>query len=187
MAALIPDFDSIIGLFFPFENGVFSHTIIGGLLFTLIYTSLMWVIGFRFLKAIDINYQQLFLMAVIGMLSHLFLDSFTFYYSDASSATSHMYFWPLWDFPFHINTTFPGATWEIRVLVEVFFSVFLGITILIYGWIIKKENPFEMCSPKKWSSYIEVKGSVKDVSFLTHSLLFFNSLLIILLLINYFV
>ena len=184
MAALIPDFDMIIGLFIPFEHGVFSHTIIGGLIFTLGYALIIWIIGRNFLKEIDINFQILFILAAIGMFSHLLLDAFTFYYSFESDATHHMFFWPFWNFPIHINTLFSGATYELRVLVEVLFSLFLGIIILIYGWMIRKENPFQMFSPKHWSTHIKDSEQIDDITTPMYSLWFFNMFLLFLIILN---
>jgi len=153
LAALIPDVDSIIGFFIPYEHGVFTHTIVGGLLFTLIISSFVWIISRNFLKNQDITYLYLLFLATLGMFSHLLLDSFTFYDSYASDGTSHMYFWPFSNFPVHFNTIIPGITYEIRVLNEVLVSIALGVAFLFYGWAYKKDNPFLIFSPQHWNSY----------------------------------
>ncbi|MHA1439196.1 MAG: metal-dependent hydrolase [Promethearchaeota archaeon] len=186
MAALIPDFDMIVGIFIPFEHGVFTHTIIGGMTFTLCYSLIIWLIGYNFLKEIDINFQSLFILALIGMFSHLFLDSFTFYYSYESDATHHMFFWPFWNFPFHINTMFPSATFELRVWIEILFSSFLIIIVIIYGGIIKKENPLLVFIPKHWSKYCNSKEKIKHVQFCMYSLFIFNLIILFLVYIHFF-
>ncbi|MHA1150872.1 MAG: metal-dependent hydrolase [Promethearchaeota archaeon] len=185
MSALIPDFDIVINFFIPFEHGVFSHTFLGGLLFSLIYTSIIWMMGKDCLKELDLSFFIILELAIVGMLSHLLLDSFTYYYSYESSHASHMYFWPLWNFPFHINTMFPEATWEIRVLVEVFFSLFLIIIILVYGWIIKKENPFLLFSPKQWGQYFPESSDNQDHRIGIYTILVLNLMILSLLLLNY--
>ena len=186
MAALIPDFDQIINLFIPFEHGIFTHTLIGGFLFTLGYTGIIWIIGRDFFKENSSSFLFLLGLTTIGMLSHLLLDSFTFYYSYESSHTSHMYFWPIWDFPVHINTMFPGATWEIRVLVEVLFSIFLAVVIIIYGWLIKHENPLLMFSPEQWVLYTSDIYQQKGKKASLYVILILNLIILGLLVLNYF-
>ena len=161
IAALIPDIDSIIGFFIPYEHGVFTHTIMGGMLFTLIIITFIWAITSKFLKRQDINYSNLLFLATLGMLSHLLLDSFTFYEGYAASGTSHMYFWPFSNFPVHFNTVIPGVTYEIRVLNEVFFSIALGVVFLFYGWAYKKDNPFLIFSPRHWNNYANQTEAVE--------------------------
>lgn len=185
MAALIPDLDSIINIFIPFEHGVLTHTLIGGTLFTLIYTGIIWIMGSRLFKEKNMRFLSLFGLAMIGMLSHLLLDSFTFFYSYQSDATHHMYLWPISTFPVHINTLFPGITYEIRVWVEVMYSIILAGIILIHGWIYKKENPFLMFNPNNWAnsnSDKEKKPIIQIISLYT-----INLILIVFLILNYFI
>jgi len=188
MAALIPDFDMIIGFFIDFEHGVFTHTIIGALSFTFIFCSIMWVLGKDLLGKTEIPFSKLFLLASIGMFSHLFLDSFTYFYSVETDATHHMYFWPIWNFPVHINTMFPSATWEIRVLVEVLVSAFLIVIIIGYGWIIKKQNPFRMFFSNSWLETLEVEEEALNIKVHreAHLVLGVNLVIIGFLILNYF-
>lgn len=188
MAALIPDFDMIIGLFIDLEHGVFTHTIIGGLLFTFIFCSVMWLLGNDLLVENKISFSSLFFLVSLGMFSHLFLDSFTYFYSVETDATHHMYFWPIWNFPVHINTMFPSATWEIRVLIEVLVSAFLIVSIIGYGWIIKKQNPFKMFFSKNWLENLEIEEEAfnKKVQRQAHLVLGVNLAIIGFLILNYF-
>ena len=93
------------------------------------------------------------LLSILGILSHLALDMWTYHYGPADD-THHMFFWPLWDFAFHIDDLFPGPRdlmWDIRVLVEVAYTVIIAAYILFYQWAKKKENPFYMFSPWHWA------------------------------------
>lgn len=186
IGALIPDIDSFIGIFIPFEHGVFTHTIIGGLLFTSIYAASIWGIGCSFLRENGYSFAVVLGLASLGMVSHLFLDSFTYYVSYQVDGAHHMYFWPIWDFPVHINTIFPGATYQIRVLVEVLVSVALGVIILIYGWIIKKENPFSMFNANNWFSN-EILLQEQDVRIQGISLMILNLIILVMLIITYLI
>jgi hypothetical protein len=149
-AAIVPDMDFIVGRIIPsIRHGEFSHTILGGLLFELIYTVIVFAILFPMLSKSGISFWKLFQFALIGLGMHLLLDSFTFYENNPGEKP-HMYFWPIWDFPVHINTLFPSVTYEIRVWVEVVYSIIMGLYILVYDWGYKKNNPFLMFNPKKW-------------------------------------
>ncbi|MHA1272863.1 MAG: DUF4184 family protein [Promethearchaeota archaeon] len=186
MCALIPDFDEVLGIFINFEHGVFSHTIIGGLLFTFIYVSIIWLIGSKFFKSAELKYRYLIYLGIIGMFSHLFLDSFTYYYSYQSDGTHHMYFWPIWNFPFHINTIFPGATFQLRIIIEILFSAFLAIVIIFYFWIYKKENPFCMFLPYNWLNYLSNQIEKKILKKSATIILIFNISLLSFILLSYY-
>ncbi|MFX0098882.1 MAG: metal-dependent hydrolase [Candidatus Hodarchaeota archaeon] len=157
--ALVPDVDSIINQFVPFEHGVFTHTLIGGLLFALIAAFITagvirLVSPGLFQKDHErhISVSRILLLSILGMFSHLALDMWTYHYGEADN-THHMYFWPLWNFAFHIDDIFPGPRdlmWDIRVLVEVVYTIVIVAFILFYQWAKKKENPFYMFSPWHW-------------------------------------
>jgi hypothetical protein len=163
-ASLIPDMDFTVSLFFHVEHGVFTHTLVGGALFALAVACIVGCIKAgvnRFRPGtITIRFTMLLGLAMLGMAAHLAADSFTFYES-AADATHHLYFWPFWDFPVHINTMFPGTTYATRVLVEVAYTAALGATILFYQWAYKKENPFVSFSPWAWhpAAAAEKQGS----------------------------
>ena len=163
-ASLIPDMDFTVSLFFHIEHGVFTHTLVGGALFALVVACIAgcikaWVNHFK-PGTITIRFTMLLGLAMLGMVAHLAVDSFTFY-ETAADATHHLYFWPLWDFPVHINTMFPGTTYGARVLVEVAYTAALGAIILFYQWASKKENPFLSFSPWAWHpiTMVEKQGN----------------------------
>ena len=88
-------------------------------------------------------------LAILGVSSHLALDAWTFY-ETVEDQVHHMYFWPIWNFPVHINTMFPSAIYDVRVAVEVIYSIFVGAIILFVQWAWKKQNPFKMSVPANW-------------------------------------
>ena len=153
MAAFSPDFDYIIRYFYPsFQHGVITHTFLGGLLCYTIFFLLSLPFIKKFQKNVYGSIWKLYLLGILAMISHLVLDAFTFY-EGVSSDMSHLYFWPLWDFPVHINTMFPSATYEIRVWIEIIYSIIVGGFILLYGCIIKKKCIFGMLNPVNWNKY----------------------------------
>ncbi|GAI22247.1 unnamed protein product, partial [marine sediment metagenome] len=106
--ALLPDLDAFLHLIIPieaFEHAIFTHTIIGALLLTVIYTIITWGIGHNYLKELDIDFRFLLLIALAGIASHLILDIFT-YREDIWTTSAHLYFWPLSNFSFHLNAFF---------------------------------------------------------------------------------
>lgn len=160
MTAILPDFDEFLHLIIPiesFEHAIFTHTIIGALLFTVIYVVIVWGIGHNFLKNIDVGIKLLLLVAITGMASHLFLDIFT-YREDVYTSNAHLYFWPVWNYSFHLNRFFPESAsstiHDLRLLIEIIYSVVIGALIL-YQWAYKKENPFFMFFPDKWLNYVK--------------------------------
>jgi hypothetical protein len=156
-AAVVPDFDYVVGRFVPnFPHGVFTHTILGGLLFALAFSGLSFFLMYQYCKETQLSFVILLKFAIIGMLAHLFLDSFTFY-EGPHDAIHHMYFWPIWNFPVHINTLFPATTYTIRVWVEVVYTVIICCIILFYGGLFKKERPWEIFLPIRWLEAISNK------------------------------
>ncbi len=160
MVAIIPDIDEFLHIIIPIvplEHAIFTHTIIGAFLFTLTYTVLIWLVGRNFLKELKVNFSLLLLIALVAMASHLFLDIFT-YREGVETTNAHLYFWPFWNFSFHLNGLFPEGIYPniqlIRILIEVIYSAILVIGIIFYGWFYKKENPFFVVFPDHWWSYI---------------------------------
>lgn len=150
VAAFILDFDYLVQSLIPsFEHGVITHTILGALLCALLFSVITWYSLQSIMKEIQLSFRHLLLIAFAGVLSHLFLDSFTFY-EGAYDAIHHVYFWPIWDFPVHINTMFPQATYDLRVWLEVGYTVVIVAVWMVYGWLIKKENPFGMLRTSQW-------------------------------------
>lgn len=154
-AAFLPDIDYIIGLFVPgFLHGVYTHTILSAVALAAAWALVAWLALRKPWQGAFTPgklYLHLLGLAVLGALSHLALDAFTFYES-AADQVHHVYFWPVWDFPVHINTMFPGTTYGTRVAVEVIYSVAVGVTILVLQWAWKKQNPFKMLVPSNWLS-----------------------------------
>ncbi|MHA1265751.1 MAG: metal-dependent hydrolase [Candidatus Helarchaeota archaeon] len=160
VCALVPDFDFIINLFFPFEHGVISHTLLGGFLFVSIFTIITWMFVRAFPHRLNLTLSRLLILATFGMLSHLLLDSFTFLPPGTGELDHHLYFWPIWNFPVHINTIFPGATYEMRIWVEIVYCVVVGGFLLLYLGLIRRINVFENLSPWRWN-YISDREKAK--------------------------
>ncbi len=188
-AALIPDFDSFLHLFIPIESlehAIFTHTIIGGVLLTLIYTSVIWLIGKKFIKNLGINYQRLLFLAIIGLASHLVLDIFT-YRQDIATTSAHLYFWPISDFSWHLNGFFPDIAYMTRILIEVIYTAIIGAYILFFQWAYKKESPISMLFPKNWLDYLSDTSRIEDLKKPAMAILILNFGIIILMAISLFV
>jgi len=152
-AALIPDFDVAIGFFVPtFQHGVVSHTILGALLFAMVFLLGSYALLHGFVKDMQISFTRLLELTLIGLASHFILDIFT-YQADCATTLAHLYFWPIWDQSFHMNCLWPGVTYLERTLVEVIYSAFLVVVIMVYDWGMKKHNPFLMFDPRRWWAY----------------------------------
>jgi membrane-bound metal-dependent hydrolase YbcI (DUF457 family) len=150
VAAYSPDFDSQLRKLSPFfAHGIWTHTIVGVVAMSLVLATLAFVLLRWFKPDTNLTFRRLLGLAILGGMTHLFLDAFTFYYS-VDDATHHRYFWPVWNFPWHINTMFPSATFRLRVWVEVIYSVGVASVILLYQWLYRGQNPFRMFDPRKW-------------------------------------
>ncbi len=152
-AAIIPDFDLLLNLFWTdFAHGVYTHTILGGLLFAFGFFGFAFLLLRSFLAKVDIKWTRLLTLTIIGLASHFLLDIFT--HTRTSSPTdAHLYFWPFWDFSFHMNYIWPGVDYTVRILVEVVYTAALAGLIIIYDWFVKKYNLFFMFVPKFWWKY----------------------------------
>jgi hypothetical protein len=152
-AGFLPDIDYIIRFFVPtFSHGVWTHTIVFGYLLAALLGLVAWLCLKNAWKGAWSQGRLLvhFVgLAIIGVSSHLALDAWTFYES-AADQVHHMFFWPVWNFPVHINTMFPAASYDLRVIVEVAYSVFVGVVILFVQWVWKRQNPFKMFLPVNW-------------------------------------
>lgn len=153
VAAYSPDFDSYLSGISPlFAHGIWTHTLVGVAAMSLVLAALAAAAMALFRPAGRIGFPKLWGLAMVGGLTHLLLDAFTYYYSEGD-ATHHMYFWPVWNFPWHINTMFPGATFTVRVWVEVVYSVAVASFILLYQWAWRRQNPFRIFDPRGWFSH----------------------------------
>jgi membrane-bound metal-dependent hydrolase YbcI (DUF457 family) len=151
LAAVSLDVDYLISIIFPnFGHGIWTHTILGAILVSLILSVFTYLfLGQKTMEELEISFKSLLFFALLGAGTHLILDGFT-YYESAADEIHHMYFWPIWDFPWHLNTVFPSATYELRVWIEVIYCILVGVYILIVQWGIKKENPLHMFVPQYW-------------------------------------
>ncbi|HDP33542.1 MAG TPA: metal-dependent hydrolase [Candidatus Hydrogenedentes bacterium] len=150
VAAYSPDLDSRLRSISPFfSHGVWTHTIAGVVVMSLVLAAITMLALTLFKRPAPLSFRRLFVLAAFGGMTHLLLDAFTFYYSEAD-ATHHMYFWPVWNFPWHINTMFPEATFRLRVWVEVVYSVSVATIILMYQWLCRGQNPCRMFDPRRW-------------------------------------
>ena len=147
-----------------FEHAVVTHTIIGMSILTSLYLLMNWVIGRKFLNKIGLSLKVLIMVALVGMLSHLILDVFT-YREDIITTNAHLYFWPLWNFSFHLNAFFPKSIYPniyiIRLAIEIIYTAFIGSYIIFYQWSYKKENPFLMFNPNFWLHYLPESVEIK--------------------------
>lgn len=185
MVAILPDSDQFIHLIIPlsiFEHAVFTHTIIGALLFTVVYTLIIWGIGRNFLKSIDVGLKYLFIIALAAIASHLILDIFTVH-ANVYTTNAHLYFWPFWDFSFHLNRFFPVSMSSqvqlARTIIEVIYTALIVAYIVFYQWVYKKENPFFMFFPDKWLDYAKDAELKEKVRKLASYLLVLNLAIII--------
>lgn len=150
VAAYSPDFDAQLSRLSPlFAHGIWTHTLVGVIAMSVVLSVFARIVLAWFKPPFPIPFGRLLGLALLGGISHLVLDGFTFYES-AADATHHMYFWPIWNFPWHINTVFPAVSFTVRVWVEVAYSVLLGAFVLLYQWGFRKQNPFRMFNPRRW-------------------------------------
>ncbi len=149
-AATIPDFDTLVGLFWPeFSHAVFTHTILGGLLFALVFFGCSVLLLHSFFAKLGIPLTRLLGLTLLGLASHFILDIFT-YIQPSCVTDAHLYFWPLWDLSFHMNCIWPGVEYWVRILVEVIYTTILVGILLFYDWKVKKYNPFYTLVPAFW-------------------------------------
>lgn len=149
-AAYAPDLDSPLSRFFPsFAHGIWTHTLIGVAVISLLLAAAVFGLLVLVKGISPVSYRRLLGLAFLGGMTHLLLDGFTFYYSEGDAA-HHMYFWPLWNFPWHINTVFPGVSFTVRVWVEVVYSVAVAAVILLYQGLYRRQNPLRAFDPRGW-------------------------------------
>lgn len=143
MAALAPDFDFVLSWVSPFfTHGIWTHTLVGMVVVSSILALLAYWISVVRNPPYSQGVLKWFYLALIGGLTHLGLDAFTYYYSEVDR-WHHMYFWPISTFPVHINTMVPYATLSLRVWIEVIYSICVCVT-MGYLWLRRGENPFRM-------------------------------------------
>ena len=146
------------------------------MLFILLFALITYGAASLLLQKTKVSFSRLLFLGFVGLTSHFFLDMFTFHEGACSiwlnpalraegcvcpgpecSAVDdrqHLFFWPLWDFPPHINTILPftWVTYEVRVWVEVIYTISIGL-ILLYLLLIKRENIFGVFNPRCWWKY----------------------------------
>ncbi|NMC07491.1 MAG: hypothetical protein GYA24_19915, partial [Candidatus Lokiarchaeota archaeon] len=136
-AGFLPDVDYIIRFFVPtFSHGVWTHTILVSWFLAALLAFFAWACLKNTWRG-TWSQGRLLLhfigLSIIGVSSHLALDTWTFY-ETVEDQVHHMFFWPVWDFPVHINTLFPAASYDLRVTIEVAYSFFVGVFILFVQW-----------------------------------------------------
>lgn len=150
VAAYSPDFDFLLRKVSPFfEHGVWTHTLVGMAAIAAALSAVTWAVLALVYRGSPIPFWRLCALALLGGATHLFLDAFTYYESAAADATHHMYFWPLWNFPWHINTVFPEASYSLRVAVEVVYSVAVA-GVILFQWAVRGQNPLRALDPRGW-------------------------------------
>ncbi len=150
VAAWASDFDSLLSRFSPlFAHGIWTHTLVGVAVMGVVLSAVTFGIFAGFRITPSIKFSRLLGLALLGGTTHLLLDMFTFYESVAD-ADHHRYFWPLWNFSWHINTLFPRVSYTARVWVEVLYSILVASIILGYQWSYRRQNPFRMFNPRNW-------------------------------------
>nr|MDO8110140.1 metal-dependent hydrolase [Candidatus Sigynarchaeota archaeon] len=166
-AAILPDIDSSIGI----PHAQATHTLVIAALLAVAYTAVVFLAGFPFLRKARYAFSQLLVLALLGVISHLALDIFTYYGADCSTALAHQYFWPLWNQSFHLDCLIAPMppVYLLRALVEwAFYSPFL-LVVLIYRGFKHKENPLAMFNPTAWlrratgENYASQPGAIKIV------------------------
>jgi membrane-bound metal-dependent hydrolase YbcI (DUF457 family) len=152
LAAYSPDFDSKLSRISPFfAHGIWTHTLAGVIVLSFALALITATIPALCRRSLPIGFMKLWGLALAGGIIHLVLDAFT-YYETPADAIHHMYLWPVWNFPWHINTMFPGASYTVRVWVEVIYSVCVATIILLYQWAYRKQNPLRIFDPRGWFS-----------------------------------
>ena len=156
------------------EHGVFSHTIVGAMLFALFSSLLVYPFVRKFPENSTIPFSRLMALSTVGVFSHLLFDLIPYLPDEpvarANEIDHHMYFWPLWDFPVHFNTIFPGYTYTIRVIVEVVYMVQLG-AFLIYDWLKNNRLFAKSLYPPYWHQSSNPKWSSWGAFYLLYGLM----------------
>jgi membrane-bound metal-dependent hydrolase YbcI (DUF457 family) len=184
LVAILPDIDMFLHLIIPiklFEHAVFTHTIVGMLIITLLFTLMNWAIGRKFLRKLEINIKLFAIIALSGMISHLILDIFTFR-EDVWTTDAHLYFWPFWNLSFHFNAFFHQSVFPntrlVRITIEVIYTAIIGVYIIFYQWGNKKENPFFMFNPKLWLNHLPESIDIEENKRYAYALSLFNLVLL---------
>ncbi|MHA1340857.1 MAG: hypothetical protein ACTSRZ_12740 [Promethearchaeota archaeon] len=151
IAALLPDFDSILML----EHGTITHTIIGTTILAISFGSIIYFTGKIVWKILFFNYQRFLFYTFIAAYSHLFLDIFTHQKFDpVGCITKHIYFWPIWNQSFHLDCLF-GLSYSFRIICE--FAIYAPILflLLLYRWRKYKDDFFCILNYKLWQRQME--------------------------------
>jgi membrane-bound metal-dependent hydrolase YbcI (DUF457 family) len=150
-AAILPDLDYIFGI----EHATWTHTLVIGLAMALGFVAITEMIGYKFLKKIQFSLGTMLIYALIALLSHFFLDIFTYVHEDCATTLAHQYFWPWLDLSFHMNCLWTGVEYWHRIVIEWVFVFPPLIIWVLYNWVKKGENLFYMLSPRHWRQYIK--------------------------------
>ena len=147
----IPFFYIITGFQNPsyFHAGI-THTLVFGILSSVIISLIIFLLKRRKDESIKVN--QLFhfiLCAILGILLHLIMDLFTT--ANEYAIFHHIYFWPVWNFSFHIGYILPlpdNVIWSIQLIVN--FSI---VGVLLYDYLSAEKRP--------WNLFIKMDENAK--------------------------
>jgi hypothetical protein len=127
--------------FFPrvLTHGVETHRILIGFLFYLPNTLILVYL---------LKTKRILFYSILGLFSHLLLDSFTYSYKEYDH---HVYLWPFNSFSFHFDTIFQSVKdpWYWRVVIEIVYTsiiISLVLIVLVYHYVKKNQNNNQVLS-----------------------------------------
>ncbi len=132
----VPFFYILLGFKNPsFYHAGITHTLIFGLLAAIIATVIAIIIELRKKKEnVSVKYFLMFFsIAMLGFIIHISLDVITV--ANEYASLHHLYFWPLWNFSFHIEYMFPlshAVIWTFQFAINFFIIGFLLQDYFIY-------------------------------------------------------
>ena len=154
--SIIPDFDvPFFYIITGFQNPSYyhagiTHTFIFGILASFIISLIIFLFLRRKNESIEMNQLlYLFLYALLGIFLHFMMDLFTT--ANEYAIFHHVYFWPIWNFSFHIGYIFPlsdAIIWGIQLFVNFFIIGFL-----LHDYFIAEKRP--------WNLFIKMDESAK--------------------------
>jgi len=156
LMSIIPDFDVFIFYIITgFQNPSYFHAgITHTFIFGIIASVILSLVLFLFLPRKDESLKTnelfyLFLYALLGIALHFMMDLFTT--ANEYAIFHHLYFWPIWNFSFHIGYFFPLSD-AIILSIQLFVNFFI-IGFLLRDYFIAEKRP--------WNLFIKMDESAK--------------------------